>query len=148
MLRIATAKSLLRSLAGAAVVSAWTASGCSDNRGDGRGFLGGELSVVQPCPTTTPECGDSGPPPTYVNDVQPILAAHCTGCHGPGGQRADIDLTSYTSLMGRLKGGTSTVAQTAGNLVVNCQMPPPPLPRLSPSEVATFYCWLPKTLEK
>jgi len=122
-----------------AVVVAAVAAGCSDNRGDGRGFLGGELSVVEPCPSAQPECGDSGPPPTYVSDVAPILAAHCTGCHGPGGQRSDVDLTTYAKL--KVTKGLETRAQTSVSYVANCQMPPPPLPRLSASEITTLYCW-------
>jgi mono/diheme cytochrome c family protein len=101
--------------------------------------LGGVAGVVPPCPTNDVECADSGPPPTYTNDVAPILDAHCTGCHGPGGENQDVPLTSYALLMKR--SGTSTRAQTAIANVQNCKMPPPPLPRLSEAERTTLVCW-------
>lgn len=40
----------------------------------------------------------------FVHDVQPILKAHCTSCHGDNSTAAGLDLRSYESLM---KGGIS-----------------------------------------
>jgi hypothetical protein len=114
--------------------------GCAErNPGDGKGFLGGEAGSVAPCPTNAVECPDSGAPPTYSNDVAPILEAHCTGCHGPGGENNDVPLTSYKLLM--KKKGTSTVATTSISNVQDCKMPPPPLPRVSEEERRTLVCW-------
>ena len=95
--------------------------------------------MVPECPTASIECSDAGAPPTYTDDVAPILAAHCIGCHGPGGENQDVPLTSYSALM--TKTGTSTRAQTAIADVLNCTMPPSPLPRLSEAERTTFVCW-------
>jgi hypothetical protein len=114
------------------------AAGCSTHGGDGRGYLGGEAGIVPPCPTSAIECAESGVP-TYSHDVAPILSAHCTGCHGPGGENQDVPLTTYAQLMART--GASTRAQTAISNVVDCKMPPSPLPRLSNQDVTTLVCW-------
>lgn len=105
---------------------------CSEDRGDGRGFLGGQAGVVPPCATGTIECPDSGPAPTYSGDVAPILSAHCTGCHGPGGENQDVPLTTYQDLATR---------PTAISFVLACKMPPPPLAALSAPERETLVCW-------
>lgn len=124
------------------VASAALIVSCSEDAGDGRGFLGGRLGVVTPCPTTDPVCADSGSPPTYVADLEPILAARCTGCHGPGGESADYDLSTYAKLEGKQKPKDPTTrAQTALGRVRDCVMPPPPLQRLTDAEVSVFYCW-------
>jgi hypothetical protein len=124
----------------AAGLAVFVAVACSnENRGDGEGFLGGEAGVVPSCPMTSVDCPESGAPPTYSEDVAPILAAHCTGCHGPGGENQDVPLTSYAALT--KKSGTSLVAQTAIAGVQNCKMPPAPLPRLSEQERKTLVCW-------
>jgi len=121
-----------------AIVLALSAGACSDNRGDGRGWLGGSPGVVAACPMTAPTCPDSGVP-TYTNDLAPILQGHCTGCHGPGGENQDKPLATYEDLKmldnGRPRG------QTAVSFAVNCQMPPPPLPPLTDRDRTTFYCW-------
>jgi hypothetical protein len=116
----------------------------SENPGNGNEVLGGEAGVVPPCPTNAIECPAADPPPTYTNDVAPILAAHCTGCHGPGGENQDVPLTSYALLMKR--SGTSTRAQTAIADIQNCKMPPAPLPRLSEAERTTLVCWFARGL--
>jgi hypothetical protein len=115
--------------------------GCSTtNPGDGRGFLGGEAGVVPACPMPLIDCPETGPPPTYADDVAPILAAHCTGCHGPGGENQDVLLTSYAALA--KKNGTSSIAQTAIADVLGCKMPPSPLLRVPEQEQKTLVCWL------
>lgn len=122
-----------------AALAVFVAVACSSkNPGDGEGFLGGEAGVVSTCSASV-DCPESGAPPTYSDDVAPILAAHCTGCHGPGGENQDVPLTSSAALT--KKSGTSYVAQTAITDVIDCKMPPAPLPGLSEQEVKTFVCW-------
>jgi cytochrome c553 len=113
---------------GAAVV------GCSSNDGVGQGrdYLGGEAGVAS-CPAVNAKCSGSGP--SYATDVAPILAAHCTGCHGPGGENADVPLDTFN-------GATSPkVKIISASLVSACKMPPPPLPSLSADDIATLRCW-------
>lgn len=124
----------------ALILAAASTVGCAErDPGDGKGFLGGEASSVAPCPTNAIECAESGAPPTYSKDVAPILEAHCTGCHGPGGENNDVPLTTYKLLM--TKKGFETRAQTSIANVQNCKMPPPPLPRVSEEERRTLVCW-------
>ena len=51
--------------------------------------------------------------PTFENNIQPILAAHCTTCHGGDSPKAKLDLTSVE---GALKGGKSGPAVKPGSL--------------------------------
>jgi mono/diheme cytochrome c family protein len=109
---------------------------CSDDAGRGEGFPGGEAGVVEACPTDSIECPDTEPAPTYTDDVAPLLDAHCTGCHGPGGENEDVPLTSYRLI------ATDKTAKTAISDVLGCKMPPAPLPRLDAAERQTLVCWL------
>jgi hypothetical protein len=105
---------------------------CSQDPGVGNGFLGGEEGSIGPCPSAPIECPESDPAPTYTEDVAPVLDAHCTGCHGPGGENQDVPLTSYRLVSNN---------RTAISNVLSCTMPPAPLPRLSDDERATLVCW-------
>jgi hypothetical protein len=44
-------------------------------------FAAAALALLSPAACTPPVPAT----PTYTNDVQPILAAHCVRCHGAGG---------------------------------------------------------------
>lgn len=48
--------------------------------------------------TPRPDGGSTGTPVTYYGEVRPILAAHCVGCHVPGGI-APIALDTYDAAM-------------------------------------------------
>ncbi len=89
---------------------------------------------------------------TYHQDVAPILAESCVGCHGPGGMRADRPFDSYETT-GPVSGLLASVV--AGELT-GVVMPPfyagetdtctpeqPWLhdPRLSSSAIATLQAW-------
>lgn len=41
---------------------------------------------------------DTTIPLSYVADIQPILAAHCTSCHGPGGSQAMSPLNDWSAV--------------------------------------------------
>src|SRR4051812_46420077 len=51
-------------------------------------------------------------PPTYVKDIQPILADRCYSCHGPEKQKGDLRLDSPAAIR---KGGKNGVALVAGD---------------------------------
>lgn len=36
--------------------------------------------------------------PTYTADIQPIMATHCTSCHGATNPADDLDLSSYANV--------------------------------------------------
>ena len=107
---------------------------CSGNVGDGRGYLGGEAGIVAACPKGPSSC--PAPYPTYTKDVAPILAAHCVGCHQPGGETPDPSLATYSAV------SSPKTRSTLVSLAAACTMPPPPLPALSAEELATLECWL------
>lgn len=121
-------------LALALLASGATVVACSSNDGVGQGrdYLGGEAGVAT-CPVVNGKCSSSGP--SYAADVAPILAAHCTGCHGPGGENADVPLNTYDAAT------APKVKIISASLVSVCKMPPPPLPSLSADDIATLRCW-------
>src|SRR5262245_48803906 len=89
-------------------------------------------------------CGGNGNggPVTYYKDVQPLVAAHCGGCHAPGGF-APFSLMSYDEA--RAYAGLAAAATRSG------EMPPwPPAAgcgdfegarTLTADEIAVFAAW-------
>ena len=87
--------------------------------------------------------------PTF-KDVETIFAANCTRCHGDGGMRGGIDLTSYDSIM---KGGDdgpivkkgapkhSVLVQALRGTDGVRQMPPR-RPQLPEASIATVEAWI------
>src|SRR3954453_6487044 len=84
--------------------------------------------------------------PTFEADVQPILKASCTRCHGEKGKKGDLDLTS---LAGLRKGGESgavvvprKVADSKLYELVHSGEMPPGKTKLSAKEVETLRRWI------
>lgn len=94
-------------------------------------------------PARTSDSGPVGPVPTYHQDVAPIVARHCLGCHAEGGIGPD-PFDTYERLSAR--GGV------AGLAIERRQMPPwMPDPScgdlvgarvMSDGEIATFSAWV------
>ena len=111
--------------------------------------------------TSTPHYGDgtrldvtltvrdakSAPPPSFENDVLPILAQHCHACHGAETQEAKLDLRTLSEM---LRGGESGPAIVPGNcdesplvdLVARGQMPPDDGQKLTATELSTLRRWI------
>jgi mono/diheme cytochrome c family protein len=86
----------------------------------------------------------------YLRDVQPVLARHCVGCHGPQKQRSGLRLDSAA---GALEGGNSGPAVVPGHSAEsrliqavtgadNVKAMPPKGPRLTPQQVAILREWI------
>jgi len=107
----------------------------------------GVAGVLAVCPDSTTEC--AAPFPTYTNDVAPILAGKCTGCHQAKGENPSPILTSYIDISNNAKSRCrskvscppSKTETTMTSLVTQCRMPPPPLDPLNAADRATFLCW-------
>ena len=54
---------------------------------------------------TTPGTTAGSTTLTYTTDVQPILASDCVRCHGPSNRQADVDLSTYASVLRTLTPG-------------------------------------------
>jgi hypothetical protein len=94
-------------------------------------------------------CGNEAPLfPTYHNDVQPIMQAHCIRCHGAGGTLnldPDIpvingsmtpkttDFTTYDKL--------KAAAPTLQAFILSGPMPPPPSTKLDSYDYDTIVTW-------
>ncbi|HEY2513574.1 MAG TPA: hypothetical protein VGI39_22050 [Polyangiaceae bacterium] len=84
-------------------------------------------AVPASCPTT----------PSYANDVVPIFKRSCLTCHSPGGDSADVDLTTYANINNR----ESTVLTD----VHQCTMPPtgaPPSTNVTSADRELILQWL------
>lgn len=86
-------------------------------------------------------------PPSYVEQIRPILAARCLRCHGDERQTSDLNLGSLASL---LRGGESGAAIVAGKpdesllfqMVRDGQMPPEGNPPLTDDERQRLADWI------
>lgn len=89
------------------------------------------------CPNVSTSCPAA--PPSWKNDVQPLIATYCLTCHGDGGiEQSRFDYTTY---QGVYKARAAMVTQ-----VYQCQMPPldasPPSPPLTADQRETIVAWL------
>ncbi len=93
-----------------------------------------------------PEASESAGP-AFGESIAPLLAAKCVHCHGESLREAELDLSSWSSLM---RGGTSGPSITAGNaaqsllfqLVRDRKMPPDGEPELREDEIAKIERWI------
>jgi hypothetical protein len=77
----------------------------------------------------------TGAPPTYANDVRPILEKRCFQCHANGGVAADEHDFS------RLETLRAQKVALAGEIGA-CAMPPSPEPTLPETEALTLLNWV------
>ena len=85
--------------------------------------------------------------PAFGESIAPLLAAKCVHCHGESLREAELDLSSWSSLM---RGGSSGPSVTAGNaaqsllfqLVRDRKMPPDGEPELREDEIAKIQRWI------
>jgi hypothetical protein len=89
---------------------------------------------VAACAYDLPD-GCPSPPPSWSNEVQPIVDRTCNECHGDGGvQQHVLDFTTYSSVY-RNRG--SILAQ-----FYTCKMPPPDAAAPRPQERQALLGWL------
>src|ERR1700722_11465956 len=107
-----------------AILAAALADGCS--------------STSPPTPPPASTCPDILPPacvtpvPSYMTDVAPILAPHCTICHSPTGI-AQHDMTTYATVYPQ----RSSIL----DWVNDCEMPPLGYPALTLADRTTVLDW-------
>jgi len=87
------------------------------------------------------------PPPTFKQDVLPVLARNCFECHGEDLREADLDLRTVSTM---IFGGESGSVLTPGKLetsylwtmIQSGQMPPQGAGTLSSAEKAVIRRWI------
>ncbi|MBC8351954.1 MAG: PSD1 domain-containing protein [Planctomycetes bacterium] len=97
--------------------------------------------------TITMSCAALPPPPTFEEDVRPLLAAHCHECHGEDSQEAGLDIRTVA---GMLYGGESGSALTPGKLgesycwtmIESGEMPPEGSKPLSDKSKSLIRRWI------
>lgn len=112
-----------------ALGSAWCATtGLAACNGDSGGA--GCPSLTSSCPAT---------PPSWQNDVEPLIDTYCLSCHSEGGVAPpQFDYTTYD---GVFRSRSVMVTQ-----IIQCQMPPsdasPPAAMPSPDQRQTLVSWI------
>ena len=92
-------------------------------------------------------CSDAQVEPNFERDVWPVLAIHCTRCHGAQEPKGGLDLRTVNSM---LRGGESGPAlvksDSASSLlverVVKGEMPPKGEKRLTENQVSVLRRWI------
>jgi mono/diheme cytochrome c family protein len=97
-----------------------------------------QTAVYCPPPPTS-GCPDGGGPSytdVYLNVIQPV----CGRCHSPGGQEANMPLTTYQQIYG--KNGTKA-SEIRNQVFDSCLMPPGNAPEmLTDAGRQTLFDWL------
>src|SRR5580765_2898814 len=89
----------------------------------------------------------SDPPPSFRENIGPLLTAQCVRCHGEKVRKANLDLRTAAGVM---QGGESGVVVVAGKpeksllyeKVHKGEMPPDEDKRLREAEVETIRRWI------
>ena len=95
-------------------------------------------------------CAQDKKPTNYEQNVKPILQKRCLNCHNADDQEADLDLSSFNSIM---KGGSSGKVVKAGspansilfqsiNHEDGVEPMPPESPKIADSEIETIDQWI------
>lgn len=93
----------------------------------------GDAGRIEVCPRSLPK--DCPAPPSYKQDIAPLVETRCLMCHGPGGKAYPArDLTSYDHMYAQR---TEILSQ-----VYNCRMPPEDGTPLSARELDLLLLWL------
>lgn len=71
--------------------------------------------------------------PSYGEDVAPIFAERCNGCHFPGNTQSEDVFTEYEDIFDQ--------RQTVLTRIYSCAMPPPGVASLGTSERQTLLRW-------
>lgn len=95
--------------------------------------------------------GDDARPVDYLQDVKPILAKHCTACHGSEKQKSGLRLdTAKNAKRGGDSGPVVAPGKSAESLLIQAitgaegveAMPPKENPPLSKEEIAILKLWI------
>lgn len=94
------------------------------------------LLGCEPEPTCSAQVVDACPEqvPSYAQTVQPVLERSCVSCHGPGGEKASVPLTSWELVHRR--------ASSMQRQLLSCRMPRGEGPPLSDEERQVVLAWL------
>ncbi len=87
------------------------------------------------------------PPPSFENDVLPLLAAKCHDCHGADVQEARLDLRTLSEILRGGENGPAIIrGEPNGSLLIDLadkgQMPPGKDDKLSAKELALLRRWV------
>jgi uncharacterized membrane protein len=86
------------------------------------------------CPNDLPSACPA-PPPSFANEIEPIFAQRCWGCHADGGVAVGIrDLSTYD--------GIASHQTTVLSQFYSCKMPPSDAGQPTAAERQKMLAWL------
>jgi uncharacterized membrane protein len=94
---------------------------------------GGGASPARQCPDDVPSAC-AAPAPGFSAEVAPLVSAHCSKCHAPGGVAEKVPFDGYDQIV--------TVAGDMKLELETCQMPPDPEPALTASDRHILFAWI------
>jgi hypothetical protein len=105
--------------------------------------------ALQSPPFAAPGGEPPGPrPPTFAEDVAPLLARWCTGCHGGDEPEGRLRLDRWASVLAGGKSGPPVIIfDPAASLIIakverRERTPMPPRKRLPRAAVMTLRAWI------
>jgi hypothetical protein len=113
----------------------------SGEGGDGSAGAGDDGGLGPgPCPDLDFPATCPTPPPSWKNDVQPLVLEYCVPCHGPGGSAASqLELGSYSEFAANR---TKCWYQIDKCWMPNADGSPPPLAYPTPAQRQTMVTWM------
>jgi mono/diheme cytochrome c family protein len=80
--------------------------------------------------------------PTFKADVAPLFKNACSGCHSGFKQKARLDVTSYDSVMKKVKAGEPDKSTIHNCLIGKGAKQMPPKNPLSEAQIALVKAWI------
>jgi WD40 repeat protein len=113
-------------------------------------FAASPVAFSAAVPATAPAPVIADAPVSFSRDLRPLLNANCNACHKPDKSKAELDMTTYASLMkGSKKGPIVAAGEPAkSKLLTVCSGPEPEMPPdgegkpLSADQLALVTRWI------
>jgi hypothetical protein len=89
-----------------------------------------------------PAAADEKKVPTFKTDVAPLLKDACSSCHSGLKQKAKLDVTSYDSVMKKVKAGEPDKSTIHNCLIGKGAKQMPPKNPLAEDQIALVKAWI------
>jgi mono/diheme cytochrome c family protein len=81
-------------------------------------------------------------PPTFKNDIMPIITSACANCHGGRKKRGGVDLSSYDAVMKSVKANEPDKSRLVKSVIGQGAKLMPPKAGLGDEQVKIIKAWI------